>query len=255
MHSVIALLLFFAAFAHADVISLLPVLHGSDWIVEFAPETYTPDNLHEYINGEAELYKKYDMVGMATASYRHKNNPNLTFTVDIYDMGTALNAFGIYSYYRRPDMTFADIGEQAIISEVSVRFWKGQYFVNMVGGAVDTSIAKALPQWAATIADGITALPHPEELSLLDFENQIPNSLTYKRDGLLSNILIADFIEAQYKNEEETWTEFVIFSTNDRIIGELISNLQIIFKKKKARLFGIYGFSNKHNAQKHLKEY
>ena len=39
------------------------------WQVDFEPELYTPENLFEYINGEAEHYIDYHFKHMLTASW------------------------------------------------------------------------------------------------------------------------------------------------------------------------------------------
>ena len=98
-----------------DVMSLVPQPgDGAGWQWDFEPEIYTPENLYEYINGEAEVYNDYEFMEMVTASHARRDDPMASVKFDIYDMGTPLNAFGIYSNYRRPELEFGDIGEQTV---------------------------------------------------------------------------------------------------------------------------------------------
>ena len=87
-----------------------------NWTLEFGIEHYTPDNLYEYINGEAELYNDYGFAEMITAYYTQSDGGDAAIAVDIYDMGAPLSAFGIYSSYRRPGLDFDMIGTEAIVS-------------------------------------------------------------------------------------------------------------------------------------------
>ena len=53
-----------------NVVSLMPEPDpGAGWKWDFETVIYTPDNLFEYINGEAEVYNDYTFVEMATGSH------------------------------------------------------------------------------------------------------------------------------------------------------------------------------------------
>ncbi len=61
------------------------------------PKSWTPDNMYEHVNGEAELLKRYGAVLLVYASY--ENDKGAYLSVDILDMGVPVNAFGLYSLY------------------------------------------------------------------------------------------------------------------------------------------------------------
>ncbi|MBN1478935.1 hypothetical protein EH223_14685 [candidate division KSB1 bacterium] len=221
----ILILLSFTLTALADVLSFLPPADVEPgWDYAFPPEIYTPDNLFAYINGEAELYKQYDIVEMATASYVRKNNPALTFTLDIFDMGTPLDAFGVYSHYRYPDMTFAEIGEQAVVSDLSVRFWQDQYFVRLVAGAVDTTLTHTIQRVARALSDTLPHTPKPDRLELLPAEHQIANSLNYLKPTYLTLQHVAA-LEARYQRQDEQCILFVVFCKDERSARKNLAQL------------------------------
>ena len=89
---------------------LFPGGNVSGWERVGSIDTYAPGTLFEYINGEAELYLKYDFVELATAIYE-REDPSIV--VDMYDMGSELNAFGLYSNYRHPRYSFGPVGTEA----------------------------------------------------------------------------------------------------------------------------------------------
>ena len=73
------------------------------WVIQEKIETFTEKDLYKYINGEAELYYPYGFKALATAKYVRSDNPDGGIIADIYEMGSPLEAFGIYSRYRDPD--------------------------------------------------------------------------------------------------------------------------------------------------------
>lgn len=212
------LILFIAVqLAHCSNVSkfLLADNFEEGWTFEFAPEIYTPENLYEYINGEAEIYKRYDFVEMATASYVLKVDPAATFTLDIYDMGTALNAFGIYSSYRRPELHFEEIGAEATVSELNIRFYKGQYFVQVNAGSMVPIIREIIQRIARKISESLPAVQSIPELGLLLAEYQVEHSMRYIKNGFLGQESFKKIFEAQYKKNKNSWSAFIALFEND----------------------------------------
>ena len=93
---------------------LLNLLPSSDWSVEWKwdgdPQYFYSENLYEYINGSADLYNSYGFQELVTINYAA--NEDQYVILDIYDMGTSLNAFGIFSKNLRKT------GNSALISSV-----------------------------------------------------------------------------------------------------------------------------------------
>ena len=99
---------------HADgdaIKSVLPA-HGfaKDWVMKNTVMFYDKDTLFDHIDGEAELYFPYGFDVLATATYINTKNPDLWIVADIYRMGSLLDAFGIYSNFRRSGTTEVAIG-------------------------------------------------------------------------------------------------------------------------------------------------
>jgi hypothetical protein len=103
----------------AKMEKLLPIV--SDWQLAEEPKMYTPDNLYDYIDGNCELYFSYGFKSLVSASYKNDKAPEQTVTVDIYDMGTSLGAFGVYSSQSHPDYSFQAMGCEAIVSSQQSR--------------------------------------------------------------------------------------------------------------------------------------
>lgn len=181
-----------------------------NWTLEFGIEHYTPDNLYEYINGEAELYNDYGFTEMITAYYTQSDGGDAAIAVDIYDMGTPLSAFGIYSSYRRPGLEFDEIGKEAIVSGANIRFYKNQYFIQVNGNSVEPEIAAAAKRMAESVADNMPDAEQPEELTMLPQQNRVEHSLTYITTGFLGQSAFGKSLEAEYKISGEPCKGFVV---------------------------------------------
>lgn len=178
------------------------------WVWEMKPEVFKPGNLFEYINGEAELYINYDFLEMATLSFVRADDDMAGLTVDIYDMGTPLNAFGVYSNFRRPEMTFAAIGEQAITSDLNIRFYKDRFFIQLNIVSLKPEVKQGMVKLANLIADKIPATLQPERLSQLTENFQIPNSLKFLKNGYMGQAAFTDVLEAGYHIGDDSFTAF-----------------------------------------------
>ena len=82
----------------ANIISL-PNTIGSSPRLSMVDElkTWTPDNMYEHVNGEAELLKRYGVIILTSAAYENEAGDYLS--ADILDMGSPVNAFGLYRLY------------------------------------------------------------------------------------------------------------------------------------------------------------
>jgi len=199
-----------------DVQSLMPApdtAAGWQWDLEL--EMYDPDNLYEYINGEAEHYNDYNFVEMVTASHSRVEDQYASFTIDIYDMGSPLNAFGIYSSHRRPELTFESIGEEAIVSELNVMFYKGRFFVQVSAGSMEEIVTSAIRKQAEQLASRIEATAPPAELTLLPVEGQIPHTLEFLASGLLAQAAFRNAMEASFNLPSGICKAFIVLKEDE----------------------------------------
>src|SRR3990170_5890286 len=78
-----------------DLYQLLPAeMH--QWRYDGKDKTYDPQTIFDYIDGAGEVYRAYNFLVLIVRRYERPNQPNLT--VDLFDMGSADNAFGIFSF-------------------------------------------------------------------------------------------------------------------------------------------------------------
>ncbi len=195
----IVILFSFCLVSSADELTtehMLPEIEG--WHLSESPRFYDKDNLYEYIDGNCELYFSYGFVKLLNAFYRNSVDSSQEISVDIYDMGKSLNAFGVYSSMIHPDYDFDQIGNEAVISSQEIRFWQNRYEVEIRSNFDENSV-DILKKFARHISQKIPAGEAVPEFHWLIAENQIPHTLKYIATGFLGLDSIPGGFEARYE--------------------------------------------------------
>jgi len=111
----------------ATSLSFPPDAHG--WTPTGARESYDAQTLYDYINGAAEVYRALNVQQVLARRYAKPGAPEIV--ADIYDMGTAEDAFGAYHHDPRQGESVG-IGRESEYIAGSLSFWKGRFFVSVV---------------------------------------------------------------------------------------------------------------------------
>lgn len=182
-------LFFFPVALHASDKSLEKTLPSTGFSKGWAPDgkttTYTKDTLYTYIDGEAELYMPYGFSTLVSALYTKQGDSGAALVVDIFQMGSAIDAFGIYSYYRNPDAEMIKIGAGGFIDESQLMFYKDRYFVRLSASG-DNPERNIFITCAETIAKKIPGKSAPpDELALLKVPGLVPGTEKYTAQSVL----------------------------------------------------------------------
>lgn len=155
--------------ASSAVSGLLPDAgFHSGWNRDGAPETYSRETLYEHINGEAELYLPYGFDEAAAGYYIDSNNSKSGIAIDIYRMGSRLDAFGIYASYRNPETLPAGFGVEGEISDTQASFFQDRYFVRITASGRVPPARDVLRSCANAVASKLPAPSGwPSELDLI----------------------------------------------------------------------------------------
>ncbi|MBD3289544.1 hypothetical protein GF337_12135, partial [candidate division KSB1 bacterium] len=193
--------------------ALKNLLPASDWHEvwnwESDPRFYGPEDLFEYINGSADLYLAYGFRQLVTVNYMTMEE--LSVLVDIYDMGNLLNAFGVFSNYRSPGNDYADIGTEATVSDYHIRFYQGQYIIDLNASDATEMVRSFMHRLAEEIAARIQApKEEPDILTLLPKENLIEKTPKYISEGLLGHQFFPKGLEAQYLLDSTAVKAFIV---------------------------------------------
>jgi hypothetical protein len=218
-----------AAGPDVPVGTLVPEIEG--WALADAPQEFAPDSLYEYIDGAAESYLAYEFKALTVAQFQ-KPGTEASMTVEIYDMGSPLNAFGIYSVERYPENRIVAAGAQGYIEDEVLNFFVGKYYVKLVcfNGGVET--ARVLEGTAAKVA--AKAGPGgalPAFLSVFPREGLVVNSEKYIRRNVLGFDFLRGGYLASYKHSAGEFECFALETEAGQNPDELGKKLLEFFKK------------------------
>ena len=146
---------------------------ASHWVRVGKPSVDVGENLYKnVIGGNPELYHSYGFVEGVSVEYQTPRLGSQPFILlEVFDMGTPENAFGVYSRNRYPQDEFEWVGSRAIISGRDLNFWKGRYFIQIEGYEFASQIKQGMVELAKATADRIKdPLTTPHLLTLLPSE-------------------------------------------------------------------------------------
>jgi hypothetical protein len=172
---------------------------------------YDADNLWEYINGAAELFLEYDVHNCRTGDLASRG---LVVTVDFYDMGTPLNAFGVFRReHPSKGMSLAGATEAVVSPPYQALLLKDATYVkvNAVEGELTETAGRELLEAIARALPGQTA--YPAELGLLPPNGKVADTEGFKREAFLGLTELNNALYADYTSDgEKTWQGFVLLA-------------------------------------------
>lgn len=191
------------------------------WLPDGETMSFEPDDLWEYINGQAESFLLYDFRSVAAGYYLDGDGREIK--IDVYEHASPLMAFGIYSQFRRPDGVFFDIGVEAFGDEYSLHFWKGRYYVNLQAYADDAGSAQALHAFGRLVAGKIEdAGDWPAELSLFPAQGLVERSVTYITRGVMGSGRLPAAFVADYLRGGESGKLYLMSPGSADLATELL---------------------------------
>jgi len=156
---------------------------------------FTPGNLYQQINGRAEYYLAYDVIGLTFAGFDKGADDSVFIDLSIYDMGTPTNAFGVFSGERPPDVERLKLGRDAYRIGANHYVFQGQYYVQIIATDDTDELRQICMDLAKKVTDslqdsgqsvwGLTALPE---------KDRVPQSVQY----FLVDALGLDFMQNTY---------------------------------------------------------
>jgi len=156
------------------------------WRPSGETQTYTRENLFDYMDGEAEMYFVYGFEEMRMQEYVGEEEGLVR--VEIYRVDTDENAYGLFTFYRAGQ--FLDVGNEGdLASGGRLCFWKDRHFVCVFSV---TKVEEAtLQAFTQLVAGELPAGGTPPELvSRLPREKLVPRSEKFFHEKLaLDNII------------------------------------------------------------------
>ena len=200
----------------ADSSSLLSILPAggcaAGWVMDDKPALFTEETLFDHINGEAELYFPYGFDALATARYVKKDAPGSELMVDVYRMGSLLDAFGIWSNYRKADAPGCAVGADCVLSSSQMLFYQDRYFVRLQATGTPTPGQDVFLACGRALSRNLPAgKGRPGELEFFHVHGVVPKTERYLPQSVLGYPFFRRGMTAEANLNGERAQVFVVF--------------------------------------------
>ena len=220
-HLVVLVLIILVA---ASALSAQEFPELQNWKPQSEVDTYYPENLWEYINGAAEQFLAY---GFQQLDSREVARDSVSVIIDIYNMGSRLNALGIYFTEKPDDVDSLPIGvETVVLPPYQALLLKGIYYVkvDIFEGELSEEVARPLLESIAEALPGEKTLPG--EFELLPKKGIVDGSAMFRKKAFLGLSDLRNCVYASYEDDSKSlFTGFIILPEGDETVEGLWNNL------------------------------
>jgi hypothetical protein len=129
--------------------ALIPEVEGFTPLVP--AQSYGPDNLSDKIDGKAELYLSAGFKEMSCRSFGLGGKGGAHVEVFVYDMGSAPNAYAVFSGQRRQGSPTIPLTANAYATANALFFTQGQFYVEIVADRASETVQKSLEAYAKAL--------------------------------------------------------------------------------------------------------
>jgi len=196
-------------------------------VAKHAASFYGPENLYEYMDGAADIFVLYGVRQMLHIDLRAQA---ADISVDVFDMGSADTAFGMYAAERSPDFHFIAIGAEGYQYEGMLNFLQDRYYVKLLGfgDGADATLETVARTLSARIGTGSTL---PTMLAKLPRENRKPHSEQYIPNDPLGHSFLGPAYVAAYGSGDPESKLFVTMARDPGDAQQRLKQLEQHFTK------------------------
>jgi hypothetical protein len=145
---------------------------------------FDDQTIFDYMDGAGEVYRAYNM--KSCLSRRYAAPGQLDIVLDIFDMGSSADAFGVFTHDR--DGEELRIGQGALYRPGWLSFWKDRYFVSIYAQEETEPAERAVRGLGAKVADLIPSQGAlPSIISGLPGDGLVPRSVRYLHHPVVLN--------------------------------------------------------------------
>jgi hypothetical protein len=179
---------------------LPPASELAGWTVVEGPVEYGSETLFEYLNGGAERYLANGFAEVVHIRYQLGADPAACVTLDVYDMGSDLGAFGIYSAARRPEYAPREWGSDGYRNGAIAAAWKASTFVHAEADDERPELIEQLERLVAGVCERAPGeASAPAVLDPLPTEGRVARSERYVPANLLGHSFLPGGVLATYE--------------------------------------------------------
>jgi hypothetical protein len=133
-----------------DMAMFLPEALG-EWTQTGPPVTYDRETIFDYINGAGEVYRSYAFRSVGIAEYEGPESQAVR--VEVFDMGTPEDAFGVFSYAREQEDEGIGAGYERKGSILC--FWQDRFYACVAAERVEGDPGSVLEEVAGALSESM----------------------------------------------------------------------------------------------------
>jgi hypothetical protein len=195
------------------------------WTQTEAPRSYFPESLFEYIDGAAESYLSYDFRELLVVDLEKKGS-EATLTLEIYDMGDPVNAFGIFGAERYPENKAVSIGELGYLEGEALNFMTGRFYVKMLGFGLGEETGSVLSGIGAQIAAAVKVKGTlPAYILAFPKKDLVAQSEKYIKKNFMGYEFLRQGFVATYKVGGKEFEGFFVEAESEKDAEDMLGKL------------------------------
>jgi hypothetical protein len=159
-------------------------MNVAGWQAGEEDATHDRDTLYDYMNGGAEVFLAFDFREVFVRRYGLEGADDIV--LDVYDMGSPAEAFGVFSCDREdPEV---GIGQGSEYGFGMLRFWQNRFFVTIMTAGEDDATDAAILDLGHSVADELGPDGEtPAMLRLLPTDGLITDRTSYFHSNINLN--------------------------------------------------------------------
>jgi len=181
-------------------------------------KNYRPQNLFEYIDGQAEQYLQYGFESLVSLTYEQVDTKSV-ITLDIYRLATPLDACGLYLGQGADLTDRLGLGSPSSGDRAGASLVRDRYLVKALTRRPGPEADQAMKTLLKGAAQGLPPSALPPELDLLPPEGREPGSLRYVKDGVLRLAELPRGLSGKYAvNGQRAELGLAVFESPDQAV-------------------------------------
>lgn len=220
-----------------NLLKYLPAEVAKEWKKKDVSRQYEGEDLFLYIDGGAEIYNEYGFERVIVQEYINENGKSVS--LEIFEMSSPESAFGIYTFKVSPQGRKLSVGDQCLLEDYYLNFWKGKFLVTLTGFDEDEETIQGLREIAHAVDSKIKNTGDiPCLVTLIPDEDLMESSIKYFKGNLgLSNsysffkknvFLLKEGVKGDYVTG---FSIFIIKYESDEECQEIFDNVKENFKE------------------------
>ena len=118
------------------------------WNAGTKDRIYDRETIFSYIDGAGEVYRAYNMRNCLSRRYTASNSPAIM--LDIFDMGSSEDAFGVFTHDQEGKSM--ELGQGALYRPGWLSFWKDRFFVSIYTREETSAAKETISELAKVVA-------------------------------------------------------------------------------------------------------